>query len=166
MALRIKIDAIDWKILKVLAGRGRITKTELSEAVALSPTPCHERMRRLEESGVIAGYRAEVDLSAISSLVYFITTIRISDYEFAQVKAFEAACIAEPAILECISVLGETDYVMKTATLDFEEYESVVTRLFRSQSFTVHYTTHPVSRTLKSYDQLGLLDRCKPTRAR
>lgn len=166
MSSRVKIDSIDWKILKALADDGRITKTNLSEAVALSPSPCHERMRRLEAAGVIKGYAADIDFSALGSFVYFMTTIKITDYEFSQVKAFERDCLAEPSVVEFMSVLGETDYIMKTATRDLAEYQDVVSRLFKSQKFVVHYVTHPISKMLKPFDPAGLFDRCKPSRAR
>ncbi len=58
----LKLDRIDFQILKILSDNGRITKAALAEQVNLSPSPCWERLRRLEKSGLISGYRAEINL--------------------------------------------------------------------------------------------------------
>ena len=71
--MRARLDAIDLKILATLQREGRITKLALAERVSLSPTPCWARLKRLEQAGYIAGYRAEIDLAKIASATTAIT---------------------------------------------------------------------------------------------
>jgi Lrp/AsnC family transcriptional regulator, regulator of ectoine-degradation genes len=67
-----KPDAIDLRILSILQDEGRLTKAALAERVGLSPTPCWERLRRLEKAGYIRGYRADI---AIENLVPLTTVL-------------------------------------------------------------------------------------------
>ena len=89
------VNALDRKILAALENDGRLTVTELAEQVGLSLSPCHRRVRALEESGVIRGYRAELDPAALgldfSSLVF----VTLKDSK--SVPAFEDA-VAQPGI--------------------------------------------------------------------
>lgn len=94
------MDAIDRKILAELEQDGRLTVTELAERVRLSVSPCHRRLRALEHSGAISGYRAQLDAQALGlgfEAVVFVT-MRAADRD--TVRAFEDAVQAVPNIVQ------------------------------------------------------------------
>lgn len=157
-------DALDLKILRVLARDGRLSKAEISEKVGLSPSPCHERMKKLERSKIIQGYHARIDYRRLANYSFFITLVKITNYNTAQVKVFERMTLDEPGVVEMHSLLGETDYLIKIAARNIEEYQVIVERLFRNHDFTVQFTTHAVSGELRSTPQAKLIDTCQPSR--
>lgn len=157
-------DALDLKILRMLAKDARIAKADLAEKVGLSPSPCHERMKKLERSKIIQGYHARIDYRRLANYSFFITLVKISNYTTLQVKAFERLALEEPAVMEMNSLLGETDYLLKIAARGIEEYQAIVEKLFRSQEFTVQFITHAVSGELRSVQQAKLIDTCQPGR--
>ena len=76
-SIMLKLDRIDFRILRALSVDGRMTKAALAEKVGLSPSPCWERLRRLEASGLIAGYHAEINLRKLPGAVTVFVTIEI-----------------------------------------------------------------------------------------
>ncbi|MFO7921383.1 MAG: winged helix-turn-helix transcriptional regulator, partial [Nioella sp.] len=83
-----RLDARDLQILKVLATDGRITKAALAEKVGLSATPCWERLKRLEQAGLIAGYRAEIALKKIGPHVTVFVAAELADHTAASMQGF------------------------------------------------------------------------------
>ena len=116
------IDRIDKKILTLLQQNGRISNVDLSKAVDLSPTPCLERMRRLEQQGFIKSYAALLDPKALGvELLVFveITLARNSPDVF---NEFNRAVIKVPSVLECHLVSGNFDYLIKARVANMDEY--------------------------------------------
>jgi Lrp/AsnC family transcriptional regulator of ectoine degradation len=87
----MRLDARDLDILKVLSREGRITKAALAEKVGLSPTPCWERLRKLEKSGVIESYRANINLRKLGPHITIFVAAELNDHTAASFKTFEAA---------------------------------------------------------------------------
>lgn len=120
-----RVDAIDRKILALLQGDGRLTVTELAERVQLSLSPCHRRLRNLEQSGAITGYRANVDLAAVGlgfeSLVF--VTMRRSDGD--TVRAFEDAVGDIANVLQAQRLFGEPDYLLRVVARDLVAFQSL-----------------------------------------
>src|SRR5690242_1904264 len=117
------VDAIDRKILAALQQDGRLTITELSTQVGLSVSPCHRRLRELERSGAIRGYRAVVDAErvglAFEALVFI--TMRQTDRE--TLLAFEAGVASIPNVVQAERLFGETDYLLRIVTADLAAYQ-------------------------------------------
>jgi len=116
------IDRIDKKILTLLQQNGRISNVDLSKAVDLSPTPCLERVRRLEQQGFIKSYAALLDPKALGvELLVFveITLARNSPDVF---NEFNRAVIKVPSVLECHLVSGNFDYLIKARVANMDEY--------------------------------------------
>ena len=116
------IDRIDKKILTLLQHNGRISNVDLSKSVDLSPTPCLERVRRLEQQGLIKGYVALLDPKALGvELLVFveITLARNSPDVF---NKFNSAVIEVPSVLECHLVSGNFDYLIKARVANMDEY--------------------------------------------
>ncbi len=117
------MDAIDREILAELQVDGRLSVTELAERVRLSVSPCHRRLRALERSGVISGYRAELDAPALGlnfEAVVFVT-MRAADRD--TVRDFEAALQAVPHILAAQRLFGDPDYLLKVIAADLPAFQ-------------------------------------------
>ena len=120
--LQPRFDAIDKSILKELQKNARISNVELSKKVHLSPTPCLERVKRLEKSGIIVGYHASIcPVKTKSSLLVFIeiTLERTNNDVF---KKFAETVKQYSEILECHMIAGGFDYLLKLRFEDVKEY--------------------------------------------
>jgi Lrp/AsnC family transcriptional regulator, leucine-responsive regulatory protein len=85
---QVELDAIDRRIIAVLQAEGRISNLELAERIGLSPTPCSRRLKRLEESGVIAGYGARINPAALGLSISAIVTVRLARQSPADIEEF------------------------------------------------------------------------------
>ncbi|MGI5491365.1 Lrp/AsnC family transcriptional regulator [Microtetraspora malaysiensis] len=117
------MDEIDRQILAVLAEDGRISNADLAARVGLSPSPCLRRVRRLEESGAIRGYRAVVDPAAIGRGLRVFVGVRLSRHSQAEVTAFEQAVTRLPEIVHVHHVTGNFDYLLHVEVADLTAYE-------------------------------------------
>lgn len=119
------MDAIDRKILAELQVDGRLTVTELAAKIGLSLSPCHRRLRELERSGVITGYRALVDPVSVGlgfqALVF--VTMRQEDRE--TLLGFEAAVARIPNVLQAQRLFGDPDYLLRVVTTDLDAYAAL-----------------------------------------
>ncbi len=116
------MDAIDRKILSVLQEDGRLTITELAERIGLSASPTHRRLRELEQSGAIRGYRAVVDPNSVGldfEVLVFVT-MRQEDRE--TLLGFEKAISAIPNVLHAQRLFGDPDYLIRVRTSDVDAY--------------------------------------------
>jgi len=126
-----ELDRIDRKILDVLQKDGRIAVTDLATQVGLSPTPCTERIRRLEREGVIPGYYARVDPHALGFTLLVFVQIKLSHKSgsiFESVKK-ELRCI--PEVMECHLVSGDFDYLIKARISKMDEYRQLLGDLLK-----------------------------------
>lgn len=117
------MDKIDWKILAELEGDGRLSFADLSERVGLSKSPCWSRMRDLEAEGVIVGFHARIDPSALGLAVQCYVAVRI---RFDGHAEFEAAAIAHPAIIECHTTAGDSDYLLRIYAQSVEHLDELL----------------------------------------
>jgi len=119
------VDALDRKILAELQQDGRLTVTELAGRVGLSLSPCHRRLRALEQSGAISGYHAHLDANALGltfeALVF--VTMRAGDRD--TVDAFEQAVAAIPDVLQAQRLFGDPDYLLRIITRDLPAYQKL-----------------------------------------
>jgi len=122
----MELDRIDKKILKELQDDGRISNVELSKRVGLSPTPCLERVKRLEKNRVIRQYTALLDphLLNASLLIYVEITLHRSSADV--FDRFNLAANELESILECHLVSGDFDYLIKTRVSDMSTYRKVL----------------------------------------
>lgn len=104
------MDKIDWKIVSALEADGRRSFADLAETVGLSKTPCWSRVRQLEQAGVIQGYAARLDPASLGLAVQSFVDVRISLDAHAE---FEAAVMTHPAVVECHTTAGDSDYILK-----------------------------------------------------
>jgi len=120
------LDRIDCKILEILQKSGRITNADLAERVNLSPTACLKRVKKIESSGVIKGYKAVLDPEKLGYNINGLVLLKIGDTTRKAVLAFSEALKEIPAITECHMSTGRTDYVARIYAKDFHDYEAIV----------------------------------------
>ena len=120
------LDRIDLKILSLLQENARITQTALADAIGLSHTPCSERVKRLEQQGIITGYYTRLNPRRLKlGLLVFveITLTRTSSDAF---EAFSTAVLRLPQVLECHLVSGNFDYLIKARVADMAAYRKLL----------------------------------------
>ncbi|MGO4689238.1 Lrp/AsnC family transcriptional regulator [Glaciibacter sp. 2TAF33] len=119
------MDVLDREILSLLQEDGRATMTEVASRVGLSLSACHRRFRDLEASGVIRGFRAELDLDLLGlpfeALVF--VTMRAGDY--AAVSAFEHAVAEVPNVVQAHRLLGDPDYQLYVAAKSKQHFQQL-----------------------------------------
>lgn len=117
------IDAIDKNILRTLQHDGRMSATALAAEVGLTVAPCHRRLKDLETSGVISGYRAIIDPSAVGlgfEALVFVTLARV---DRATIDEFEAGVCANSHITSAQRLFGDPDYILKVMATDLNDYQ-------------------------------------------
>ncbi|PKF63162.1 leucine-responsive transcriptional regulator Lrp [Psychromonas sp. psych-6C06] len=122
----MSLDRIDRHILRALQKEGRISNVALSKKVGLSPTPCLERVKRLEKQGVIKSYTALLDPKHLNAslLVFIELTLKRSSPDV--FERFNQAAKELDSILECHLVSGDFDYLLKTRVTDMSAYRKVL----------------------------------------
>lgn len=114
----MKLDADDRRLLAILQREGRIPIVELARRANLSETTCLRRTRSLEAAGIIEGYRAEIARDATGFSVTAFIQVRLDQRVEAASDAFKEAIAHEPWVLECYSVAGTFDHLMKVVAPD------------------------------------------------
>ncbi|MEO1720566.1 MAG: Lrp/AsnC family transcriptional regulator [Pseudomonadota bacterium] len=122
-----KLDAIDLKILKALMADGRLTNVALAARVGLSGPPCLRRTRALEAAGIISGYHAEADTTALGFTVTAFVTVALHNQAEPDLRAFEELVLAWPEVREAYMMSGETDYHLKCLTRDLTTFQQFLT---------------------------------------
>lgn len=117
-----EMDGFDRAILAVLAKEGRISITDLSARIGLSKSPTQTRLRRLEQSGVIIGYRALLDPIRMGLDHVAFVEVRLSDTREAALTAFNLAIARVPEIEQAHMIAGSFDYLLKVRTQDMADY--------------------------------------------
>ncbi|MDF3010918.1 MAG: AsnC family transcriptional regulator, partial [Burkholderiales bacterium] len=108
-----KLDRIDINILVQLQANGRMTNVDLANAVGLSPSPCLQRVKRLEAAGYISGYGAHINLAKLTESVTVFTEVTLADHRRADFVKFEASIRNIDELLECHLVSGGYDYLLR-----------------------------------------------------
>ncbi|WP_419905577.1 Lrp/AsnC ligand binding domain-containing protein [Kiloniella sp.] len=121
-----KLDRIDRNILRVLQEDGRISNVELARQVNLSPTPCLERVRRLEQSNYIKGYMAWLNPVKINASLLVYVQITLEKTTSAAFEEFKRSMLQIPEVLECHMVSGGFDYLIKVRAADMAEYRGIL----------------------------------------
>lgn len=126
------MDAIDRAILRELQKDGRISNQDLADRVGLSPSPCLRRVKTLEASGVIAGYRADLSAKALGLPITVFVELGLDRHTNETTKLVEDSIRAIANVLECHVLAGDADYLLKIAIGSLEEYESLIRSEIRS----------------------------------
>ncbi len=120
----MKLDRYDKKILEILQAEGRIHNQDLADRIGLSASPCLRRVRALEESGLILGYRAMLDARKLGLTLMALIHISMDVHTPERFDHFEAAVAVLPEVLECLLITGQdADYQLKVAVRDMDHYQ-------------------------------------------
>lgn len=146
------IDATDRAILRELTIDGRLSNVELASRVGLTPAPCLRRVRRLEESGVIAGYRARLDPVASEREFCVYVLVQITVTSRAVVDEFEAKVASYEEVTEMRRVYGEIDYVIRVDVADNNAFERFQAEKMYPLPGVHRMVSHPTMKAVKSND--------------
>ncbi len=119
------IDDIDRKLLALLQRDGRLTNADLAEAVGLSQSACHRRVKQLEERGVISGYSAIVDRAQIDLSVLAYVFVKLESHAEDLLDEFEKRIENIDEVVACHAISGGGDYILKVVASDMDAYAEV-----------------------------------------
>lgn len=145
----LRLDKIDFKILRVLSDNGRITKAALAERVGLSASPCWERLRRLEKSGLISGYRAEINLRKLPGTVTVFVTIELDSHAASRFQSFENTVTSFPEIIGCWAIGGGYDYLIQVVAPTIESYQDTIESVLNRSGDIARYYSYVVTKTIR-----------------
>lgn len=121
-----ELDAIDWKILKTLQQNGRITNVDLADIVGISAPPCLRRVKKLEEAGLIKGYRALLNAPALGQSIVAFCFVGLKHQSDATLKAFASLCTTWPLVRQAWTIQGEADYFLHCVAPDLVTFQDFV----------------------------------------
>jgi len=151
MSKQGKIDRIDLKILAALQADARITNQALADAVGLSPSPCLQRVKRLEQRGILKGYLGRVSLDTIAHSVTVIAAVSLESHAKQQFDRFEQAAAAIPELVECHKVSGPFDYFLRFVCADVQTYEQISDGLLLNGPAGMKVSSHVVLQETKPF---------------
>jgi DNA-binding Lrp family transcriptional regulator len=137
------MDAVDRKILAELQADGRLTVTELAQRVSLSVAPCHRRLRELERTKAIRGYRAVIDPAAIGFGFEVLVQVTMDREDAATIAAFESGLADVPEVRHAERLFGDPDYLIRVATADLVSYQ-----VMRDEKLATLPGVHRISSTI------------------
>lgn len=120
------MDALDRKVLLALQADGRISNLALARSLGLSPSAMLGRVRRLERSGVIRGYRAVIDPAALDITVRAFVVARLREHSERSIKEFEEGIQDVPGVRACFHVTGQFDMVLELAVRDLDHLSRLI----------------------------------------
>ncbi|MBO6900105.1 MAG: Lrp/AsnC family transcriptional regulator [Rhizobiaceae bacterium] len=152
----LALDDRDLKILSILAREGRISKAELAKRINLSAAPCWERLKRLEDAGIITGYRAEIALKKIAPHIVVFMAAELENHRSGDFQTFERAVQPLDEIAACWAVGGGFDYILQIVTADIDSYQRLVDHLLDARVGLARYFTYVVTKPVKRAGALPL----------
>jgi DNA-binding Lrp family transcriptional regulator len=126
MPIKAELDAIDWKILRELQDEGRITNVELSRRIGISAPPCLRRVKRLEDAGIIRGYRALLNAPSLGMDVVAFCLVGLHHQAESELKAFAERTRGWPIVRQAWMVSGESDFLLHCVASDLGAFQSFV----------------------------------------
>jgi DNA-binding Lrp family transcriptional regulator len=140
----VRLDRIDINILAQLQRNGRISNINLANAVALSPSPCLQRVKRLEEAGYITSYNARIDLAKLGETITVFTEVTLSDHHREDFTKFESAIRTIDEVIECHLISGGYDYLLKFIARGVAHYQSVIENILERDIGVAKYFSYIV----------------------
>ena len=146
------LDAIDREILDQLSRDGRLSNVELARRVGLTPPPCLRRVKRLEEAGVITGYRARVDPAALGRGLEVIVDVEVGVSDLTTLEELESALASYDEVVELRRLFGRPDYLLRVRVADHAAYEEFQTRKLIGLPGVLRVVSHLTMKRIKSED--------------
>lgn len=127
MGNELGLDALDREILFHLRQDGRLTNVDLAKRVGLTPPPCLRRLKRLEEAGVITGYRAVINPEAVGRGLEVMIDVEVYANDLKTIEALESTLASYEEVVEFRRMFGRPDYFLRVAVADHAAYEAFLT---------------------------------------
>jgi Lrp/AsnC family transcriptional regulator, leucine-responsive regulatory protein len=143
------LDRFDLAILRILAVDGRVSAVELARRIGLSKSPTQARLKRLEETGVITGYRALLDPIRMGLAHVAFVEVRLSDTREAALQAFNKAVIQIPEVEQCHMMASRFDYLLKVRTADIQAYRRILGERITALPHVASTSTYVAMETVK-----------------
>ncbi|MDT0446204.1 Lrp/AsnC family transcriptional regulator [Streptomyces johnsoniae] len=152
MSNELHLDAVDRDILFQLRRDGRLTNVELAKRVGLTPPPCLRRVKRLEEAGVIAGYRAVIDPEALGRGLEVLIDVEIYAQDRKSFEEFEDTVASYEEVVEFRRMYGRPDYFIRVAVADHAAYEAFLTGRLSGLPAVRRIESHLTMKEIKTHD--------------
>jgi len=152
----IQLDSFDLKILVALQDDGRLTNQQLADAVGLSASQCSRRRMRLEEAGVIGGYRADLDAERLGFGMLAFINITLSTHSPDNADRFRALVARVDDIQEAYALTGDSDYLLKICLRDLKSLSDIVNNVLMPHQSVAHVRSSIVLDRLKDTRRLPL----------
>ncbi|PRD42875.1 proline dehydrogenase transcriptional activator [Phyllobacterium phragmitis] len=143
------LDLTDLRILEEIQKDGRISVVELSRRVHLTKTPCAERLRRLEKTGVICGYFAKLNPMVVNAGHIVMVQVQLKGTTADDLEAFNTAVVRAPEIQSCHMVAGGFDYLLKVRSKDIDAYRKILGEVISKLPGVLQTHTYVVMETVK-----------------
>ncbi|WPP52609.1 Lrp/AsnC family transcriptional regulator [Catalinimonas niigatensis] len=121
-----KLDKVDKKILEILQRNAKITNAQLSKEIGLSPAPTLERVKKLEQSGVIDSYHAKLNTSKIGLGISTFVQIKLTGHDKESIRTFISAINKIDEVIECHHVTGSSDFILRVIAKDIASYQQLM----------------------------------------
>lgn len=144
-----KLDERDLSILTILCREGRLPSAKLAERVNLSATACWSRLQRLERSGVIRGYRAELAVDKVAAHIMVFVSVELESHTSTSFETFERGIGQLDEIVACWAVGGGIDYLLQVITTDIDTYQQLIESLLADELGISRYFTYIVTKPVK-----------------
>lgn len=144
-----ELDRFDLAILQVLAGQGRISVTDLASEIGLSKSPTQARLKKLEQQGVILGYRALLNPIRLGLNHVAFVEVKLTDTREAALSAFNTAVRAVPEIEQAHMIAGNFDYLLKVRTADMVSYRRILGDVISTLPFVASTSTYVAMEAVK-----------------
>ncbi|MER7584386.1 Lrp/AsnC family transcriptional regulator [Kitasatospora sp. NPDC097691] len=144
------LDAIDREILFHLRQDGRLTNVELAKRVGLTPPPCLRRLKRLEDAGVIAGYRAVINPEALGQGLEVMVDVEVYANDLKTIEALEETLASYEEVVEFRRMFGRPDYFLRVAVADHAAYSAFLTAKLTGLPGILRVESHLTMKKIKT----------------
>ena len=151
-----RLDTFDTKLLQLLQTNGRMSIVELASHVGLSKSPCLKRMRKLERTGYIRGYRADIAPKKVHQSHVVYVQVTLSSTKMRHLEEFNAAVLDVPQIVSCAMMTGGFDYLLKVRTRNMRAYRELLGDVIASLPGVHQTSTFPVIEEVKDTSYIPL----------
>jgi Lrp/AsnC family leucine-responsive transcriptional regulator len=145
----MKLDSIDFRILKILQEDGRITNAQLASEIGLSPAPTLERVRKLESNGIIESYHALVNAERIGLPIQIFIEVRLNYHNHFRIEHFISEIQSIPEIIEIYHITGEGDFLLKMFSGSIGDYQKFIVEKLSKLDGVGHIQSKVVLSTVK-----------------
>lgn len=154
----MRLDRYDIQILQILQQQGRITKTDLAQAINLSVSPCWERVKRLEKAGIIEGYGAHINRQVLGKHTTVLVEISLSSHSASRMQGFESAMGECAQVVDCYATGGGVDYILRILCDGIDQYQRLMDHWLDSDLGIDKYFTYIVTKTIKQTHSVPIDD--------